>query len=81
MKKDLKRITKRHYDLEKLYKVVDILCKGEKLDPKYENHPLHGDKSGKYDLHIESDWVLIYYLTDDYVYLSRTGTHIDLGIV
>jgi mRNA interferase YafQ len=80
MKQDLKRIIKRRYDMEKFYKVVDLLCEGKPLDPKYRNHPLKGDKSGKYDLHIESDWVLVYYLTDEYVYLSRTGTHSDLDM-
>jgi mRNA interferase YafQ len=81
MKQDIKRIALRHYELEKLYKVIDILCEGGPIPPEYRNHPLHGDKTGKYDLHIENDWLLVYYITNDFVYLSRTGTHSDLKLM
>jgi mRNA interferase YafQ len=81
MKQDLKRIIRRGYDMKKFLKVVNILCNGEPIPPEYENHPLHGDKNGKFDLHIESDWVLIYYFTDEYVYFCNTGTHSDLKLM
>jgi mRNA interferase YafQ len=78
MEKDLKRIKKRSYDMDKLDKVVKKLRLGETLDPKYKNHKLEGDWGDCWGLHIEPDWVLIYNFDDDCVYLKRTGTHADL---
>jgi mRNA interferase YafQ len=78
MKKDLKRIKKRKYDLSKLFFVVEKIQLGEPLDPKYKNHKLDGDYKDFYDLHIEPDWVLLYRTDDESVHLYRTGTHADL---
>ncbi|RRK10494.1 type II toxin-antitoxin system mRNA interferase toxin, RelE/StbE family [Lactiplantibacillus garii] len=49
------------------------------LKTKYKLHALSGDKSGLYDIHLESNWLLIYEITDNTLFLtltlSATGTH------
>jgi mRNA interferase YafQ len=42
------------------------------------DHPLGGDWKHHRDCHIEPDWLLIYKLDGDDLYLVRTGTHSDL---
>ena len=63
-----------------LENVVDILANGEKLPPKYKNHPLKGKYQGYYDCHILPDWILIYKVEKEelILYLLDTGTHSDL---
>ena len=78
--KDLKIISKRGYDLEKIKYVINELANGNELDPKYKDHQLQGGYSGKRECHILPDWLLIYEIRDDelLLYLVRTGTHSDL---
>jgi mRNA interferase YafQ len=75
MDKDVKQLKSRHYDMNKLGAIVKDLRLGVPLDPKYKNHKLGGNYKGYFDLHIEPDWVLLYQVDDDCVYLYRTGTH------
>jgi len=77
-KKDYKRIKKQDKDIEKLRVVIDLLVSDEILDEKYRDHQLSGKWKGHRDCHIESDWVLIYRLTSDALFLERTGSHSDL---
>jgi mRNA interferase YafQ len=41
-------------------------------------HPLIGQWRGWRDLHIEPDWLLIYWADSARVRFERTGTHADL---
>lgn len=79
-KKDLKRLSKRKYDLSKLERVVDRLAKGESLEIIYRDHNLSGEFSGFRECHISADWLLIYRIENDelILLLMRTGTHSDL---
>lgn len=79
-RKDLKILLKRGYDMKLLDDVVTKLAKGEALPPKNKDHYLYGDYSGKRECHITPDWLLIYELDGEnlYLYLTRTGTHSDL---
>jgi mRNA interferase YafQ len=79
-KKDYKLIKKRGYDLTLLAEVIRILAKGEKLEEKYTDHPLKGSFVGLRECHVTADWLLVYEIDDDklYLYLTRTGTHSDL---
>ena len=77
-KKDFKRIIKRGKDENKLWDVINKLLKSELLPVKCEDHPLGGRWSGRRDCHIESDWVLIYFVHGDDLILERTGSHSDL---
>jgi len=79
-RKDLKTAEKRGYQIELLSDVVKKLAAGETLDEKYKDHPLKGDYKGQRECHITPDWLLIYEISKDtlYLYLTRTGTHSDL---
>ena len=74
-KKDYKRLKKQKKNLGKLRVVVENLSASIKLDPKYRDHRLLGNWSGHSDCHIEPDWILIYRITPDDLFLERTGSH------
>ena len=79
-RKDVRRAERRGKDMAKLKAMLERLMDGEPLPPEYRDHPLRGDFAGSRDCHIESDWVLIYTLTEQgtQVRFERTGTHSDL---
>jgi mRNA interferase YafQ len=77
-KKDVKKIKSRGKDIEKLQSVVKIILAGEPMEDRYHDHPLSGKWTGSRDCHIEPDWVLIYRMESDCLYLERTGSHSDL---
>jgi mRNA interferase YafQ len=81
-KKDYKRIKKRGYDISLLAEVLTLLAQGEPLPEKYQDHPLKGQYKGCRECHITSDWLLIYEISNEtlYLYLTRTGTHADLKL-
>lgn len=76
----MKRAERRGKDMVKLKAMLERLIDGEPLPPECKDHPLRGDFAGSRDCHIESDWVLIYTLTERgaHVRFERTGTHSDL---
>ncbi|OFW81032.1 MAG: hypothetical protein A2887_02085 [Alphaproteobacteria bacterium RIFCSPLOWO2_01_FULL_40_26] len=77
-KRDLKKVTKRSKNLDKLYAIIEKLAKGVELEPRHKPHRLIGNYADKMECHIEPDWLLIYEITDELVILYRTGTHSDL---
>ncbi len=79
-KKDLKLTKKRGYDLDLLNEIVVKLQNREPLDRKNKDHELTGDYIGFRECHILPDWLLVYRVNEDelYLFLSRTGTHSDL---
>ena len=77
-KKDYKRIRKQNKDISKLRVVIEKLASGQSLGPKYKDHQLTGNWKGHRDCHIEPDWILIYRLTSDDLFLERTGSHSEL---
>ena len=81
-KKDLKKIIKQGKSLKKLDIIIDILSSGERLHIKYKAHRLINDKYFKdcQELHIESDWLLVYQYIDDelILLLIRTGSHSEI---
>ena len=78
--KDIKKLKKRGKDFSKLEKVLSLIILDEMLEDKYKNHPLVGNWRPCWELHLEPDWLLIYYLEKDIntLTLFRTGTHPDL---
>ena len=78
--KDLKRLKKRGYDISLLTEVIKQLANGEQLPEKNRDHFLTGNWQGKRECHIMPDWLLIYEIEDEtlYLYLLRSGTHSDL---
>lgn len=77
-KKDYKKCIKRGLDMDLLKNVVAILSIPEPLPPKNRDHFLTGNYSGRKECHIGPDWLLIYEVDGDDLYLDRTGTHSDL---
>jgi len=81
-KKQLKKITKRGKDIDKLLNVVEMLSKRQMLEPKYKDHALINNKYYRdcRECHIEPDWLLVYKYIDDKIILLLvgTGSHSDL---
>ena len=80
-RKSLKKMIRRGKDIDKLNDVILKLAAGEPLAPQSRDHALSGDLAGLRDCHIESDWVLLYFYTENgelVLTLSDTGTHSDL---
>ena len=80
MKKDMKKVVKRHYDLTLFAEIVEKIANGIPLEEKYKDHELEGNWAGHRECHIMPDWLLIYQIKNDVLVLelSRTGTHSDL---
>ena len=78
--KDLKRIQKRGYDLTLITNVIKILASGSPLPEKNKDHALTGNFTGCRECHITPDWLLIYEIAEEdlFLYLTRTGSHSDL---
>lgn len=79
-KKDLKSVIKHGYNIDLLGVVVDTLADGKELPSKYKDHALIGNYKGCRECHITPDWLLIYEVDGDelFLYLTRTGSHSDL---
>ncbi len=75
-RRDVRRLHKRNYDLEKLIAAQDILIETGTLPERFKAHPLRGEYVGCIDAHIEPDWILIYEVLDaNTITLRRTVTH------
>lgn len=76
-RRDLKRILRRGYKISLLTDVIKILAAGKKLPQKYQDHDLIGNYTGYRECHITPDWLLIYKIQNDQLFLvvSRSGTH------
>lgn len=77
-KKDYKTCIKRHYKMDLLQAVVDVLRVPDALPQKNRDHSLTGSYIPHRKCHIQPDWMLVYYQTETELYLYRTGTHSDL---
>ncbi len=77
-KRDLKLCKKRGYNINLLNTLVDTLRIPAALPPKNKDHVLKGNYTGRRECHISPDWLLIYRIDGDEIYLDRTGTHADL---
>ena len=77
-RRDVKLAGKRGNDMSKLREAILLLAAGSPLPARHKDHPLGGDWAHHRDCHIEPDWLLIYKVDGDDLYLVRTGTHSDL---
>jgi len=71
---------KRNKNMDELTEVMDLLINEKSLLPKHENHPLHGNYEGKWECHVEPNWLLVYRTdkTSRRIIFYRTGSHSDL---
>lgn len=73
---------KRGYDIQDLKYVLKRLI-DKKLLPSDRDHKWHGSYKKKRnirELHIKPDWLLLYYINHNIVYLVDTGSHSDFKI-
>ena len=49
IKRQLKKLEKRRYDMELFKEVVAMLLDGKPLPPRYKDHPLQGDRQGYFN--------------------------------
>jgi mRNA interferase YafQ len=77
-KRDVKLAEKRGKDLAKLRELILLIVEEKPLPPHYKDHPLSGDWKHYRDSHIEPDWLLLYKVERNDLYLVRTGTRADL---
>jgi len=78
VKKDQSRMARRGKNAEKLVKAIFYLKENGTLPVQYSAHKLQGEYAGYWECHLESDWLLLYVLMPETVYVARTGTHADL---
>jgi mRNA interferase YafQ len=79
--RDLKRQKKRNKNITKLRAVMRRLITEQPLLARHHNHPLHGGEwEGKWECHVEPDWLLVYRIDEEErrVLFYRTGSHSDL---
>ena len=79
-RKDVKQAQKRGCDMALLTDIIRKLSLGEVLPPKNRDHALTGNYAGCRECHITPDWLLVYEIEEQqlFLYLIRTGSHSDL---
>lgn len=77
-KKDVDKLKKQNKNMKLLAEVLKKLQKQLPLEREYKDHPLKGKLKDYRDLHIEPDWLLIYRIDNEGLFLYRTGSHSDL---
>lgn len=77
-KRDVLRLHKKHYEVHLLTNITKMLQRDGIVPVKHEPHKLHGEWSGYFECHVTQDWLLIYKVDAQFVYLYRTGSHSDL---
>jgi mRNA interferase YafQ len=77
-KRDVKLAERRGKDMAKLRELILLLVEEKPLPSPYRDHALGGNWKHHRDCHIEPDWLLLYKIDGNDLYLVRTGTHTDL---
>ena len=79
-KKDYRQALKRNLDITLLDDIIRALSRGETLPQRTKDHPLSGNWSGHRECHIQPDWLLVYQIAGERLFLKliRTGSHSDL---
>jgi len=72
-KKDYKKVKKQNKNLGKLREIIEQLSHETKLGPRHKDHKLVGNWTDHRECHIEPDWLLIYRITSEGLFLERTG--------
>lgn len=76
--REVEVLRKRGKDMSKLGDMIKKLSEQESLDRKHRNHKLQGNYKGRWECHVEPDWLLVYCKTKTQIIFERTGTHSDL---
>ncbi|MDR2562141.1 MAG: type II toxin-antitoxin system YafQ family toxin [Holophagales bacterium] len=76
--RDLKKIEGRGLDVALLTAVIEDLASGNTLDSRHRDHQLKGKLKDYRECHITPDWLLVYRVSGNVLYLARTGTHAEV---
>ena len=76
--KDAALAVRRGKDTTKLRAIIELLATHQPIPREFKDHPLKGNWKNYRDIHIETDWLLIYKTDDENLWLVRTGSHADL---
>lgn len=75
-RKSLKKLVRSgSFDVSEVDRLINTLATGILLDPKYGNHPLHGEYTGCFECHLKGNLLFIYSLDED----EQTLTIVDIG--
>src|SRR3989338_352133 len=77
-RRDIKRLRRSHYDIDKLEHAIYLLRTRTVLPAIYKQHKLKGVYAEFEECHIGPDWLLVYKKTADLLVLAGTGTHAEL---
>lgn len=78
-KKDLKKYKNKPDQLAELKKVLGLLENELPIPAEYKPHPLQGDYKDCMECHIQSDYLLIWFDSEnDIIKLVRLGSHSEL---
>jgi mRNA interferase YafQ len=78
-RRDFKRLARSgQADMTLLEKIVAHLANDLPLDDRYRDHALTGDWAGYRECHVKPDWLLIYKLAPNQLFLTRSGSHAEL---
>lgn len=77
-KKDVEKAKKQNRNLEILQHVIELLYNNAPLPAKFKDHKLAGNYKGRRECHLEPDFLLIYFVSNEELYLERLGTHSEL---
>ena len=79
-KRDYKKAKKQGKDLLLLHQVIDNLCYQKPLLAKFRDHALFHNWHNYRELHLSSDWLLVYQLAikENLLRLARLGSHSEI---
>ncbi len=79
-KRDYKKAKKQGKNLLLLYQSIDHLCNHKPLPVKFRDHALFHNWHNYRELHLSSDWLLIYQLVieKNLLRLARLGSHTEI---
>ena len=76
--KDMRTVRLTDTQATKLFLYVAKLLSNEPLPPEVKDHALQGEWKDFRELHLGGDMLLIYQTDEEYVYLTRMGSHAQL---
>ncbi len=74
-KKDYQKLKISDKQYAKYIKYLSLLSEGKALPLEVRDHSLIGNYSGFREFHIGGDLLVVYYIEDDIIRLTRIGTH------
>lgn len=77
-RRDFSKSEARGKDISRLENAMALVLAGFTLPLSYKDHQLKGEWKQYRELHIESDWLLVYKIVGEVVIFARTGTHSDI---